>query len=440
MAARISVNNLVQVIEPDKCIVEDLEVIAFENEEQLDFYSVWHETLFDKRRELNAETERERAIIRNEIARKTSQFQLGSYTSNSTQSDGHKSKEKDSRAPATKAPAPPVPATKAPASKASTSRAQASRSPASRAQTSNAIINARPTPQPIKPDLANGLSIINSEYYKTLPTGKQLIRYKLTKLYNKFRGRQKRRNLVLDRQKAARLEAALSKSYLNHWVTYTALQAVYVPESNTNQLSTIAIRNNPKFFKIPQPQPESTVVIPAPKVSKSKSKKPTRKQAEQQQQQQQALQSSPANQMHLVYFDPNDLITYSNRINPQQVAAYRARSHLLPSSANSKRSSAASYDVYEIMEVLVNTTKTNVTITRNANKPAPKGGHSIYSHSVNMNTPGIASTQLHHQARTYLDSVSKFYAEEAQMLAIEEEKLKNEPPIEAQIAKYIKIQ
>lgn len=299
---------------------------------------------------------------------------------------------------------------------------------------------------PPEPDLPNGLSIINSEYYKTLPTGKHLIRYKLTKLYNKFRGRQKRRNLVLDRQKAAKLEAAISKSYLNNWVAYTALQAVYVPETNANQLSTIAIRNNPKFFAIPQPLPDvnggngAPVASPS-KASKSKSKKPPKKDGELQQQTQQQQQATPnpVNQMHLIYFDPNDLITYSNRIYPQQVASYRARSHLLPSSANSKRSSAASYDVYEIMEVLVNTTKTNVTITRNANKPAPKGGHSIYSHSVNASTPGIASTQLHHQARTYLDSVSKFYAEEAQMLAIEEERLRNEPPIEEQIAKYIKI-
>lgn len=254
-----------------------------------------------------------------------------------------------------------------------------------------------------------------------------LIKYQLTKLYKKLRGRQERRNLVLERQKTKRLESEIAKGQLNSWLAYTALQALALPDSNVNQLSTIAINNNPKIITIPHVNNNNTPNNKKPSSSPKKSA---------------TTPSTPAPTvapMHYVYLDPNDIVTYSNRICPQQIIAYKKRSHLLPSLATSKKSSAASYDAYEVMDVLANSRDTNVIITRNANKPAP-AGCSIYSRSVNNNTDtGVVSTQLHLQAKSYLKSVASFYSEEAIRLQEEEEKLRNEPPIEEQIRKYIKI-
>lgn len=489
-AGKMSTNNTTtkkapSVIDPKKCIIEDLEVLAFDNEEQMNYYTIWHEALVDKRRELNAESERERQIIKNEIARKTRQL-IGSVGSEakvnikriaSRRSDGqHPKSSKISTVPPSPAVKgspvararlplagltsssprkglPSISSTSAAAKQtlASNKRAVAAAAAALRktrpgqpaglsSPTSSAVSHER---QGLM-SLPNGLTILNSAHYNSAAGvgSKQMVKYKLTKLYNKFRGRQERRNFVLEKQRNAKIEVEISRSYLNSWLAYTALQALRLPESNvTSNIITTAGTHS----KILTPMAQQTAPPPPPPPAETKKKKksPTKKQQQQQQhlqQQQQFKQPANSPPMHLVYIDPGNIITYSNRINPQQVAEYRQKSHILPSAATSKKSSAASYDVYEIMEVLANTTKTNVTITRNANRPSQAGPQaSIYSHSVNANTPGIVSTQLHLQARSYLDSMSKFYAEEAQRLAKEQEEMDNEPTCDELVSRYLKL-
>jgi len=424
------------VIEPNKCIIEDLEILAFESEEQLNYYTIWHEALQDKRRELNAGSERERQIIRNEIARKTRQL-IGSAGGGdlkrpTSESISKSSKSSSSRSSSSRRPAPIAPSpqrasatTALAASRRAVAAAVAFR-PSRSSNQSLAAQSAASHQRQGSASLPNGLTILNSSHFNTLPSGKQMMRYKLTKLYNKYRGRQVRRNFVNEKQRNARIEVEIAKSYLNSWLAYTALQALRLPETNINSLNTTT--NNSSTILTPMAQP-----MPIAKKSKCSSNK---KQPLKPPTGPQAPQKPP---MHLVYIDPGNIITYSNRINPQQVAEYRRKSHLLPSSATSKKSSAASYDVYEIMEVLANTNKTNVTITRNANRPSQTGAPSasIYSHSVNANTPGIVSTQLHLQARAYLDSMNKFYIEESERLAKEQEEMKKEPPAEELINRYL---
>lgn len=455
-----NINNkkhLPNVIEPNKCILEDLEILAFENDEQLNYYTIWHEALIDKRRELHAESERERQIIRNEIARKTRQligtvesenFRKSHLASNSRSSKAARSSSNsDSQVlPSQIISNPPISPRRTPttsalaASRKAVAAAVAFRTPTVSNQSTNGSSNNRSYYGPTPFSLPNGLTILNSSYFNTMPTGKQMMKYKLTKLYNKYRGRQMRRNFVNEKQRNARIEVEISKSYLNLWLAYTALQALRVPDSNPNSLNTTTNNYNKILTPMAQPTTSSPPPPPPPPSSSKKSKSSSKRQQQQlnSTQQSQTPQKPP---MHLVYIDPGNIITYSNRINPQQIAEYRQKSHLLPSSATSKKSSAASYDVYEIMEVLANTNKTNVTITRNANRPNQVGSSSasIYSHSVNANTPGIVSTQLHLQARSYLDSMSKFYAEEFQRLNAEKEGMKREPSDEEIISKYLKL-
>lgn len=459
------------VIEPNKCIIEDLEILAFETSEQLNLFTVWHEALADKRRELNASSERERQIIRDEIARKTKQL-IGSVDDGTTNrsdalSKAAKSKSKSSKRATsfktskisenqTKLPSP---SSSVPAVNNALRQQQLSTSPNRRVAATlanNALLVSRRNiaNAVFRPSWASnqstfsshqrqgavfppkGLQVFNSAQVSSSVNAKQGMRYKLTKLYNKYRGRQTRRNFVLDKQRNARIELEIGKSYINPWMAYTALQALRLPDSNVNTLSTTT--SNASKILTPLTQPITSTppsAVPNQKSTSKKGKAAAKKQAIQAQQT--PMKGAP---MHLVYIDPVNLITYSNRINPQQVAEYRQKSHLLPSSATSKKSSAASYDVYEIMEVLANTNKTNVTITRNANRPFSAGSNSsVYSHSVNSNTPGIVSTQLHLQAKSYLDSMSKFYAEEAERLAKEQEKLEQEPSHEEMISRYLDV-
>jgi len=441
-----NIEKLPPIIEPSKCIIEDLEILAFETEEQLDFYSIWNELLFDKRKELRAESEHERRVIQNEIARKTSQFICSNLVASASASD----------------PAPPptttqqTPKRPSPAKSARTTVIGSGSSRANQQNSNNNVksrLGAPPqqsilsayTPKPGTATLSNGLSILNSAFYNTLPNTRHLMKYKHTKLYNKYRGRQMRRNLVMERQRNTRIEEQLSKSHLNTWLAYTALQALRLPpELNQNQLSTVTGMPAPKFLT-PMNQPPLLTITnecsgnKKQKISK-KSQQKLQQQPNQSQQQQPQFVAQTSQPMQIVYIDPGNLITYSNKINPQQVAEYRRKSHLLPSSASSKKSSAASYDVYEIMEVLANTTKTNVTISRNANRKGDSSNqNSTYTHSVNTNNAGIVSTQLHLQARSYLDSMRKFYAEEREAIQKEEERLRDCPPIEEIINRYIKV-
>lgn len=388
--------KLPNVIQPSKCILEDFEIIAFEREDELDFYSFWHDSFRGKSLD---------HLLQRPAPASPPQPRQSQHEPDKSQQNRPREPELSS------------------------------------SQKSNESV---PTPPPtlVLPPTEAEMKLLREQrkhdFYSSHHPEKVIMKYKLTKLYNKFRGRQMRRNLVNERLKMKRLESEIDKGQLNVWLAYNALQALRVPDANVNQLSTIAINNNPKFITIPQvstaggdykqsPLSSTTPSSSAKKKAGAKKSAPTPS----------PVQTAP---MHYVYLDPNDIVTYSNRINPQQVIAYKKRSNVLPSSATSKKSSAASYDAFEIMEVLANSDNSNVTITRNANKPAP-AGTSIYSHSINNNTKnlGIVSTQLHLQARAYLDSVAKFYSDEAIRLREEEEKLKNEPSIEEQIRKYIKI-
>lgn len=467
---------LVNVIEPNKCIIDDLEILAFENEEQLNLYSVWHEALFDKRRELNAESDRERQIIRNEIARKTRQL-IGS-TGEDDVPVTKKSKSKSSsrsttaRGDATTTATAALVRSSPKKSSVSPAKATAHTSPVRPvpvASTSNVDyqpIHAQPTngieslprltatakiskPKHIahgSQPLPHGLVLHNSSQYgyNTLPDGKKLLRYKLNKMYNKYRGRQLRRNLVNEKSRNTKIETEVRKSYLTPWLAYCALQALRLPpelnsgmylSSDPNQIPfDIAAAKKKKKKKLKN----QVINIPGQPTSILANQGPTINNA---------LKVNNLPPYHIIYVNPGTVITYSNRINPQQVAEYRQKSHVLPSTATSKKSSAASYDVYEIMDVLANTNKTNVTITRNSHRPASSNQAqndegtqqgSIYSHSMNSNTPGIVSTQLHHQARSYLDSMSKFYAEEKQRIKEEEERLKDEPTCDDFIDDYLR--
>lgn len=416
----------INVIDPDKCILEDIEILSFENEQELNFYTVWHDALVDRKNVAN--------VIKT----------------------------------------PPIP--------------QAPTTVLSASKTNQSPVLVTPS-QPVRP-LPNGLTLLNS----TLQSGKQLLRYKLNKIYNKFRGRQMRRNYVIDKQRKSQIDAEVKRSYLNPWLTYTALQALRLPDAangpngsnNNSQLSHIIAPSNPMVTTM-QTQPRAqappsapefwneSIEVKSPKRLKNYSKKfkqsskeqepPIKKNSNISVGTEQAsmgpttngnlytLQPPTSMPMQLVYIDSSNIITYSNRINPQQVAEYRKKSHKLPASATSKKSSAASYDVYEIMEVLANSNQTNVTITRNAHRPSqqhqtqqqnqPPGGdtnnhvHSVYSHSVNANTPGIVSTQLHLQAKSYVESLSKFYAEEMKRVEKEMEEMKSGPTGEELIGKYL---
>lgn len=451
---------LVSSIEPQKCIIDNLEVLAFENEEQLNFYTVWHEALFDKRRELNAESEREKQIIRNEIARKTRQLIGSGADEDVPRSKKSKSRSSNSKSSSARdAPLRSSPKKLASSSSLSSPPKVAATSPIRPtpvSPTSNVggltvleelPINSTPGSQPrptstakiSKPKhiahgsqpLPPGLVLHNSSVYgyNTLPDGKKLLRYKLNKMYNKYRGRQIRRNHVNEKQRNAKIDVEVRKSYLTPWTAYCALQALRLPPELT---SGMYVNGDPNVLaefnlkrKKKKKKPLAQVVQPSSILTKS------------------ALVNPPP--YHIIYVNPGTVITYSNRVNPQQVAEYRQKSHLLPSSATSKKSSAASYDVSEIMEVLANTNKTNVTITRNSHRPNPNQASangaqtgSIYSHSMNVNTPGIVSTQLHHQARSYLDSMKLFYAEEKQRIKEEEERLKNEPSHDEFIDGFLK--
>lgn len=480
MASKFSLNKLPHVIAPNKCIIEDFEILAFEREEELDYYSIWHETLYDKRRESKAENERERQIIVNETIRKTSSFLLGTRESIRNPQCAKKSKTLDNLSPI-KQPLLEPETTQQHSSRnlqpkhASPSRSRTSTPAASvgrsvpktmptkdlRAENRSmikALENTRHFPVPLQPasrlpkpgtaTLPNGLTILNSSFYKTLPSSKEVMKYKLTKLYNKYRGRQVRRNYVHDKQRLAKIDAEVNKSYLNSWLAYTALQALRLPDNNMNQLSTVT-NNAPKFLTTLPPLTQTTETVPAPASIPSSSKKLKTSQkssssssssSSNQQQIQSPLSTNQTGTqpMHLVYIDPCNLITYSNRINPQQVAEYKRKSQILPSTSMSKKSSAASHDVFEIMQVLANTNKVNVSITRNANRPAAPGC-SVYSHSVNANNQGIVSSQLHLQAKYYLDSVKKMYAEEYQRIEEDREALKHEPTPEEMVAKYLKL-
>lgn len=445
---------LVTVIEPDKCIIDDLEVLAFENEEQLNFYTVWHEALFDKRRELNAESERERQIIKDEIIRKTHQLIGEPIPTSSKKSSSKKSSSKETHLTAnsatskkssaashevnetTVAEAPTI-LTK-PNVTVSRSSHRSSKDPRGASR-----VNPYPAAQSIySSNQDRGLVLHNSSQYgyNTLPDGRKLLRYKLNKMYNKYRGRQQRRNHVIEKQLSTKIDEEIRKSYLNPWLAYCALQALRLPPelyvcTDINNFgfgeSAASLAKKKKKKKVKDPSQVSNGATASPLATSILSKTATNNQPPFN-----GFNVNPIPQ-NFIYVDPSTVITYSNRINPQQVAEYRQKAHLLPNSATSKKSSAASYDVYEIMEVLANTNKTNVTISRNSHRPNPNTGNaranpyppgqSIYSHSINTNTPGIVSTQLHHQARSYLDSMSKFYAEERQRIKEEEERLKNEP-------------
>lgn len=445
-----SKKSAITSIEPNKCCIEDFEILAFENEEQLNYYTVWHEALHDKRREERAETERERQIIRSEIARKTRQL-IGCVDNEPTspikpaRSRSGKSRSRAIRqSNASIEPAFSSQDTPSASATSLSSDANESLSPARRvssaAEGRRAIAASWPcnsSRSPSKrishsanerlrdydatnqsahdPDvLPAGYALFNpAKAPNTINSvnGKLLMKYKLTKLYNKYHGRQTRRNFVLNKQMSARIDAEISKSYLNSWLAYNALQALRVPDSNPNALSTPTNMNKKILAAMPAQQTNGLTGTIG--------------------------QSTP---MQLVYIEQSNLITYSNRINPRQIADHKRKSHL-PSSASSKKSSAASYDAFEIMDVLANTNKTNVTITRNANKPSQDGKPiSIYSHSVNANTPGIVSTQLHLQRRSYTDMLSKIYASEAESLidsALESDSGQN-GDIESEISKYIK--
>lgn len=436
----VCASNL-NLIEPNSCIIEDLEILAFENEEQLNYYTIWHEALIDKRRVLNAGTERERQVIRNEIARKNRHL-IVSVESDDKKKTPPRSGSKSSKS--TKSPlkikrvlsptpaSPPrkavaiAPSAATPAAATPIRRTAASVAPL-RPSTSNQTFVEQSAASHNRQGSANppdGLTVITA----TLPCNQQLLKYKMTKMYNKYRGRQTRRNYVLEKQRNAKIETEVGKSYLNSWLAYTALQALRLPET---QHTLNATTNNHTKILTPMAQP-----VPQTGDKTKSSKKQTQSKASSEINTPQQLDQKPP--FHLVYIDPSNIITYSNKINPQQVAEYKRKSHLLPSLATSKKSSAASYDVYEIMDILANSNKTNVTITRNANRPSQdKSNASIYSHSVNANTPGIVSTQLHLQAKSSVDWMKKFYAEEEQRLVQAAEELQQEPTGEELIGRYL---
>lgn len=470
----LKVDRLPAVIEPARCLVNDFEILAFDTEEKLDIYSIWNELLYLRRKESKAENDQERFVIQNEILRKSTNFLYpGSFQQEAAQlpstttsrhsrtsstprrpnaqrarqaqvlasgesfssrilAEQHQQLQSNlSRSSPTKSSSSRRGLNQSTAAAAAAAAAAAKLAQAAAQQSQQSLIDAY-TPVSGTATLKNGLSILNSQYYKTLPNSKQLMKYKLTKLYNKYYGRQQRRDMVLGRQLEVKIREQVAKSYLNSWSAYTALQALRVPDQNYNQRSAVTGMNVPKFLApIQQPLITENVTMDPKKFIKLSKKQRLKHILKQQ-----ALQAQNP-PMQIVYVDPGNLITYSNRINPQQVVDYKQRSHIMPNSSVSKKSSAASYDVYEIMDVLANTTKTNVTITRNTNKLTNSG--TPYSHSVNANNPGIVSTQLHLQAKLYLDSVRKTYAEERELIEAEEQRLRCQPPIDDLVGKYIKL-
>lgn len=404
-----------KVIQPEKCLIEDFEILAFDDEEQLNYYTVWHDNLIAYKNKVST-------IVPNAVTKLTKHAVARG-------SSPRKRPSASSRRQAT-------------ISSSSLAATTTTTTTTRLAGTTTSPIRQRrePTPVPLiesglhqrqgAAPLPNGLALIS-----TLQTmNKQFTtNYKLTKLYNKYRGQQLRRNYVNQKEKNARIESEVSKSYLNTWLAYTALQALQIPDTKTiapTIMNNNTTKNNNNSNNLTTTNTTTTTPTSTPTtVSFKQPPKAATKQT---------LPAPPKQNKGwaLFYIDPVNMITYSNRINPQQVADYKQKARQLPSNATSKKSSAASYDAVEVMEILANTNKTNVTITRNANRPTQPG--SIYSHSVNPNTPGIVSTQLHLQARSYLDSMSKFYEEEKIRLQKEQEELENGPSHEDLINRYLK--
>lgn len=359
----------INVINPDKCILEDLEILSFENEQELNFYTVWHDALVENRKlgihsklgidSAKSSLDNELRGIESKLCVDNNKLNVDSKTTTAAAIDSRKLTNTDSSGPKSQQPARPA----------------------------NEPSSLNATRLLVPPPLPNGYKIFDS----TVPCG--MLKYKLNKIYRKYRGQQKRRMFVLDKQKKAQIDKEVSKSYLNTWLSYTALQALRLPD------------------------PSNIITIDG-------------------------------------IFLPNQIITYSNKINPQQVAKYRKNSHKLPASATSKKSSAASYDVFEIMDVLANSTSTNVTITRNATRYGQKAAigqgqtannnddlppQSVYGRSINAGTKGIVSTQLHLQARSYVEALSQLYELERHRL-IEEMELDSKAPTEDElIGKYLYI-
>lgn len=379
--------------------------------------------------------------------------------------------------------------------------------------TGNTSVGGLSTSANLERVLPQGYTVVNPT---SEPSSKYAIRYKSTKLYNKYRGQQIRTAAYMKKQREQQILAGLTSGCLNTWLAYSALQALRIPNDFWNPQYSYLMQTTPKTqlsshtatsaplsttaskatkqigntngFQTPKPQTNSsnhmntcdpthaTPLTPFLGLTPSLGQFSLISTPQSQPISTNPLPSTPQPPTitlpppapmpqqslvpyHLIVVGPGKVIPYSNRIYPQQVAEYKRKSHLLPSTASSKKSSAASYDVNEIMEVLANTTKTNVTITRNAIKSSSASttatngssssssskqqqnadNRSVYSHTVNANAHGIVSTQLHLQARSYLDSMSKFYAEEWQLIEQRERELMQEPSIEEQIGKYLNL-
>lgn len=495
------------LLDPDRIIVDNYEVLSFSNTQTLNYYSLWDDSLREKLEQASNPTQPQQTTLsstRNNHSRNSAQrasqnngranIKANISTLSSVPLPDSSLLRVDpssaSTSPAkssihTKSPlrqanirVPPIPRTPAhnqhnhPIPKSKSSRTSANQYGPF---VSKAIGNYPIFDTTVHLNNNNNPSKGLFLFKQTLAVGDNLMRHKMNKVYNKYRNRQLRFKQILDKSRHSLIEQDLNKCILNSWLSYTALQTLAPNINNNNNKINFAIPNNNTSLPLSQgPNTSATTtntnnqsvynidnehlqplqqILPSPSVTS-------------------VSQPNSSIPIQLMYIDPSRIVNYSNRINPRQIAEYRKRAHKLPSVAMSKKSSAASYDVYEIMQVLANTTKTNVTITRNAHRPSQqqnqhpqhqqsaiaasliaagaqqintnnntpstasvpkdKDSRHVYSHSVNPNTPGIVSTQLHIQAKSYVDSLSRLYADEMEKIEREKREL-DESPCEAEI-------
>lgn len=277
-----------------------------------------------------------------------------------------------------------------------------------------------------KSGLAPGMTI----FVNNVPVKK----HKFNKAYNRFKVRSEKTRNVLRKQALFRVNSCLASANINPWTAYIALQALKEPvpvsQKSTGQKASKKSAKSASPTKAQQQAQNQFKFIQLPTIARRTPHA--------------TYSQTPALISAMMPLDPSNVIVYSDKLNPSQVAEYRHKAKQPKALNFSKKSSSASYDAYEIMQVLANSTKTNITIARTT-KPLPANNPSSSQTSTNESTPpadqsnssahnnsnfnaytyvanptnkdfGIVSTQLHLQARGYRESLSRYYIEERKKL------------------------
>lgn len=380
----------------NKCVIDDaFEFVEFDSDLHQQLFSLWHDALRTSAITSPQNNQHHHQATQSNQATLNSVASVSTHQFNSLTTNNHVTQQSTSNA------------------RSSTSRSRADR---------NANIHS--TLQ-TKSGVAPGMSIFVNNI--------QIKKHKFNKAYSRYRTRSSRVQDMMKKQIALKLSQALPSTMLNNWKAYVALQAFREPQPFTQAPDSInnsgkkksskknkqqdlqatknADANKFKYINVPistQPLPP-THQFQSTANSTSISSLP-------------ALNNSVRQPIEFTH-----VIRYSDKINPSQVAEYRLKAKIPTSVSFSKKSSSASYDVYEIMDVLANSDKTCITIARTTKTQptteTPDKSYNAYTHISNpQNDLGIVSTQLHLQVRSSFSALATFYQEERKL--IEEEQVR----------------